>query len=324
MVGMWILGGLVVLVAAVSAVSVRIRWCPGPAVAMVQLLTPWWTVLTLVVAVVAALQGHWVLMGVALVVLVGELVVLAPKLRRSPRQDRAEQRDPALALALANLYLDNDEPDEAIRQLLDAAPDVLMMTELTDDLLERFDALGGAARYPDRVHHVPLDGEYEAGIFSSLPFVASSVWNAGELQVVEATVRIDQVELRVIAVHPEAPTGRDAFRRWRSQLGELGGVLADSDGPTIAVGDLNSGTLQPPYERLFDTRFRDAHDELGVALRPSWGVAPWLPRWFPTLVARLDHLLVSPEVEITSLDDLDPVGSDHRPFVAELTLTTRR
>ena len=317
---MWILGALVVFITAVAALTVRVRWCPGAAVAMLQLLTPWWTVLTVIVAIAAVLLGQVVLAAAALAVALLGLAVLVPKLRRSPRQARDGHRSAAMTMALANLYLDNDEPDEAIGQLLDAAPDVLMMTELTDELVSRFDALGGADRYPNRVHPMPLDGEYEAGIFSTRPFVESSVWEQGELQVVEATVPIDEQELRVIAVHPEAPTGRAAFRRWRAQLAELERILAAANGPTIALGDLNSGTLQPPYERLLESPFRDAHDELGTALRPSWGIAPWLPRWFPTLLARLDHLLVSPEVEIVSLEDLDPVGSDHRPFVAQLSL----
>jgi hypothetical protein len=38
----------------------------------------------------------------------------------------------------------------------------------------------------------------------------------------------------------------------------------------------------------------------------------------PPVVARLDHLLVSPELEVSALSDLDPVGSDHRPFTARV------
>jgi endonuclease/exonuclease/phosphatase (EEP) superfamily protein YafD len=40
----------------------------------------------------------------------------------------------------------------------------------------------------------------------------------------------------------------------------------------------------------------------------------------PTFVARLDHLLVGPAVAVVELSDLDPIGSDHRPFVATLSL----
>lgn len=73
-------------------------------------------------------------------------------------------------------------------------------------------------------------------------------------------------------------------------------------------------------EHLFRSSSRDAHDEVELALRPSRGAAPWLPRWFPTLLARLDYLLVRPEIVVVDLEDLDAVGPDHRPFRAELAI----
>jgi len=97
-------------------------------------------------------------------------------------------------------------------------------------------------------------------------------------------------------------------------------ILSDAAPATVALGDLNAGTLQPPYEALLRTPFRDAHDLMGSSLAPSWGVAPSLPRWVPTFLARLDHLLVGPAVTVVELGDLDPVGSDHRPFVATLAV----
>ena len=52
----------------------------------------------------------------------------------------------------------------------------------------------------------------------------------------------------------------------------------------------------------------------------SAGVALWLPRWFPTLLARLDHLLVGDDVTVVDLEDLDAVGSDHWLFRARITV----
>ena len=100
----------------------------------------------------------------------------------------------------------------------------------------------------------------------------------------------------------------------------LRNLLRTADPATIAVGDLNAGTLQPPYEALLHTSFRDAHDLVGQALAPSWGTAPSLPGWVPTLVSRLDHLLVGRSISVLEVRNLDAVGSDHEPFVAELAL----
>ena len=86
--------------------------------------------------------------------------------RRSCVRDaasRAGGRAAPFSVGFANLYLDNPEPEAAARQLLDAAPTILVLTELTPRLLAAFDAAGGGTGIPHRVHRRPLHGEYEAG-----------------------------------------------------------------------------------------------------------------------------------------------------------------
>ncbi len=122
-------------------------------------------------------------------------------------------------------------------------------------------------------------------------------------------------------MHPDAPSTPGSFRRWRNQLRTLRGLLEELDGPAVVLGDFNAGNLQVPFEQLLRGRFRDGHAMLGKALKPSWGTVPWLPGWVPTLVARLDHVLVSPELHPRTVGDLEPIGSDHRPFRAVLDLS---
>ena len=303
------------------------RWPPSApdgattaSTAALQLLLPWWAVLAVSVTAAAVVAEAWWLAVIAFAVVVGIGVVVGPKILRR-RPDRLPP--PAVtvcSVALANLYLDNPEPEAAVRQLLAAAPAVLVLTELTPQLLAVLDAGGGTERFPHRIHREPLRGEYEAGIFSVYPFATARLHDAGPLRVVDAVVALPDGELRVIAAHPEAPTSRAGFRTWRRQLRALRELLNGAGPTTIALGDFNAGTLQPPYEALLRTPFRDAHDIVGSSLAPSWGVAPALPRWVPTFVARLDHLLVGPAIDVVEVRDLDPVGSDHRPFLATLAM----
>jgi endonuclease/exonuclease/phosphatase family metal-dependent hydrolase len=312
---------LVLLVpGAIALVTERLGRCGNHVTAALQLLLPWWTLLAAAVAVVGVIaRDPWLAAaGATLAVAIG--VVIGPKLLHRGRHRLPPVDATTFSIGLANLYLDNPEPEAATRQLLEAAPAVLVLTELTPDLLRAFDRAGGADRYPHRVHREPLHGEYEAGIFSVYAFTDARVHEAGELRVVDATVQLPDADLRVIAVHPDAPTNREGFRRWRRQLAALRDLLAGATPATLALGDLNAGTLHPPYEALLRTPFRDAHDVMGVSLTPSWGVAASLPRWVPTFLARLDHLLVGPAVTVVELRDLDPVGSDHRPFVATLAV----
>jgi endonuclease/exonuclease/phosphatase (EEP) superfamily protein YafD len=317
-----VIGWTVVLLVpgAVALVTERVGWCGSRFVAGMQLLLPWWTVFAVAIAAAGAVAHDAWLAVAGVVEAVAIVAVIAPKLFRVRPVRVPPVAVTAFSVGLANLYLDNPEPEAAARQLLAAAPAVLVLTELTPQLLDAFDRVGGAERYPHRVHREPPRDEYEAGIFSVYPFAAATVREDAPLRVVDATVTLPDGVLRVLAVHPEAPTSRHAFRTWRTQLAALGALLTTAAPATVVLGDFNAGTLQPPYEALLRTPFRDAHDVMGTSLAPSWGVAPSLPRWVPTFVARLDHLLVGTDIAVLEVRDLDPVGSDHRPFVASLAL----
>lgn len=314
------LGWLIVGVALLGVTTSAVRWCGVLVVAVLQLVMPWSVAASGLVAVLALLGRSWLLGGVATLTAVSGLGLLVPKLRtdRTGVGERPVGR--SVSIVLANLYIDNPEPESAFSQLLEADADLLVMTEITDELVACFDRVGGAERYPHRIHPEPIEGEYVVGIFSTTPFDEAKVEQREELRVVGATWSDGVATLTVRAIHPEAPTNRKAFRRWRRQLRQARLVLRGLELPAVLLGDLNAGTLQVPYERLLETRFRDAHAALGQALAPSWGVAPWLPRWVPTLVARLDHLLISPGISVVRIEDLDPVGSDHRPFKATIHL----
>lgn len=327
---------LVIVAAFVGVATSLARWSGNIAIAALQLLVPVTLFASAVIAVAALITGN------ALLAISGGIVVLLaiplfiPKLKRD-RSGNHLGDAPTFTVGLANLYFDNPEPEAAIEQLLATDADILVMTELSVDLVDRFDHLGGAAQYPSRVHPEPIEGEYAVGIFSRTELRDARVEQHGDLQLIAATwagFRDDERargpggeshhSIEVRAIHPDAPSTRTGFARWNRQLRELRRLLREElDGPAIVLGDLNAGTFQIPYERLLSRQFRDAHAVLGKAVKPSWGIAPWLPRWVPTLVARLDHLVVSSEIHVRSLEDLDPVGSDHRPFLAELELHPR-
>ncbi len=323
---------LIIVAAFIGIATSLVRWSGNIVVAALQLLAPLTVLASAIIAVAAVITWHPLLAITGAIVVVLSLPLFIPKLVPDPSRHRTSDA-PTFTVALANLYFDNPEPDEAIKQLVAADADILVMTELSVDLLDRFDRLGGATRYPSRIHPDPVEGEYAVGIFSQTELESARVEQHGDLQLIAATwvglrdtaatsdgatPRTGAVEVR--AVHPDAPSTRTGFKRWRHQLRELRKLLRDLEGPAIVLGDLNAGTFQVPYERLLNRRFRDAHAALGKAMKPSWGIAPWLPRWVPTLVARLDHLVISPEIHVRCLEDLDPVGSDHRPFRAELEL----
>ncbi len=296
-------------------------WCPNFVIAGLQLVVPPGALASMAVAVAALVTGHLLLAGAGAVVVASAVPLLVPKLVPDRRRVQFHWPTASVTVTLANLYVGNPQPDAAIRQLLESGAELLVMTELSTDLLQRFDRLGGAEQYPSRVHPDPVVGDYVAGIFSRTPLEDARVEQRDELRLVAATWVGRGARVAVRAVHPDAPSTPGSFRRWRSQLRSLRAVLDELDGPAIVLGDFNAGNVQVPFEQLLQGRFRDGHAMLGKALKPSWGTVPWLPGWFPALVARLDHVLISPELHPRTVGDLEPIGSDHRPFRAVLDLS---
>lgn len=92
------------------------------------------------------------------------------------------------------------------------------------------------------------------------------------------------------------------------QLAALGVLAAGAEGPTIVMGDLNLGP-----------RSLSALGKLG--LRGAFG-HPTLPRRVPR--RQIDHILVSPEIEIVRSWTIATGASDHLPLVAELEVRGAR
>ena len=90
----------------------------------------------------------------------------------------------------------------------------------------------------------------------------------------------------------------------RVQTGALAAVARGLEGATIVLGDLN----QPARTLVPFTRF---------GYRGAFGHGT-LPRRFPR--RQIDHILVSPDLEITRSWTIDTDASDHLPLVADLRL----
>jgi endonuclease/exonuclease/phosphatase family metal-dependent hydrolase len=98
----------------------------------------------------------------------------------------------------------------------------------------------------------------------------------------------------------------------RKQAAELIAVLRDRNRPVIVMGDLNSEWQQP------DSAVRLIADELGLHTYQPDNTAL---ATFPSFGARLDWILVSPEISFRSYRIIGDVISDHLGVFSELTIS---
>jgi endonuclease/exonuclease/phosphatase family metal-dependent hydrolase len=155
--------------------------------------------------------------------------------------------------------------------------------------------------------------QYGTAILTSWPILASR-----NILLPRASAENEQRGLLVLDVELyDAP-----FRLHNAHLGvsaqdrelQVQTILAEADKATAAhavVGDFNARPTAPELAPLFE-RFRDAWTVAGE------GDGYTFPAAAPT--ARIDYVLVSPELGITAVRIPEVMASDHRPLVAELTL----
>ena len=97
-------------------------------------------------------------------------------------------------------------------------------------------------------------------------------------------------------------------RSRRLQLDYVGSLI-EGEKHAILIGDMNSHLQSLLFNSPLET----------TNLRPAEGVAPTYPSWSPAVA--LDHVLVTPGLEISDFEVLDCNISDHRPISVSLSLS---
>ena len=84
--------------------------------------------------------------------------------------------------------------------------------------------------------------------------------------------------------------------------------------PLLIVGDLNTTSFAPVFGELTEQlNLKDSRQ--GFGLQPSWPATSVSP-----LMITLDHVLVSPEIQVINRKTGNHVGSDHLPVYVEIAL----
>ena len=275
------------------------------------LLIPW------VVAVLAAVSGHLLLMTVALVLCAYHVVLLVPRLMKDPTP-RWVRGAPMVSLVVANVFVDNETPADAARQLVGKGGDVVVIAESTTDFMTVFDEQGGTDAYPNRVVDPDGASDYAVAIVTNRALGPRSKFHIlGPLRVAVAEIEIDGSSLLVVALNPMATVDEGGHETWTEQLQALQDFLPTLDGPIVIAGDLNSTRFRPEFEEIMALGYTDAIDALGKGLSASFKVAA---RSGLGGVVRLDHALTNADVHGVSMKNLEACGSDHIPFKLQLAV----
>ena len=207
-----------------------------------------------------------------------------------------------LRVATLNLGAANPTPDAALRAVLSAAPDVLVLQELT-----RANLRAAQARLAEGYAYHAVTGT--VGLWSTLPLTETGPVDIGIgwTRALRATVPSADGPVRIYAAHLASARPAATKERDGTIAALAAAVSADESARVLVVGDLNTATT----DRQFDAfaPLRDTQQEAGAGFGFTW------PAELP--VMRPDHILQRGMTTQRSWVVRAP-GSDHRAVLAEL------
>lgn len=155
--------------------------------------------------------------------------------------------------------------------------------------------------------------QYGTAILSEYPILESENTllprpEGGEQRgLLDALVNVEGVPVRVYNTHLQ----HDSVVERSAQVQAIVERVGEFEEPTLLTGDLNARPEAPELALLF-TRFEDAWAEAGDG--PGITISPANP------YARIDYILVSPDISVSEARVPRTAGSDHLPVVAELLI----
>jgi endonuclease/exonuclease/phosphatase (EEP) superfamily protein YafD len=271
-----------------------------------HLYAPIWIVLAGAVAV-----RRWPLAALSLPVALWHLaLVVPPWLPRTP----PPACGPALSVLSANLLMVHPAPDALAEEIFAADADVVLLQELSPAWEAVLDARGLFEGWPEG-WRVAREDSFGSAILSRLPLDTAGEIELTGLPQTRATITWEGRAIELLNVHTLPPRTAEYTGFHREALDALVDWVREYDAQGkafVLAGDLNSS----PYSRFFadiDGAADDAWDLAGQGFGFTWpnGV-------FPLPSARLDHVIVSRDLTVTSIGVGTGAGSDHRPLRVEV------
>ncbi len=230
---------------------------------------------------------------------------------------QGEKPEGAIRVATANISMFNSNAALAVVELTRSQPDLILLQELTPEAWGTIEQLTELEEYPYRRAN-PQGNPDGTAIVSQLPFSAEGTLRLGVTPVTWVDITIGAQSVKVINVHMAAPVSQKLIDRGETQYAELVAVVEDSSIPLIIVGDLNSTVQNRRLQGLMNQGLADAHQHAGRGFGATWG-QPRLSL-FPAML-RIDHVLMTEEIEAVHSWTEPLSGSDHRMLIVDLVAT---
>ena len=219
----------------------------------------------------------------------------------------------------ANVLYLNTEHEQVIAAMLARDADIITICELNDPWHHVIDTHQDFTRtYPSRIT-APAERADGIAVYSKFPIARHEIVPAITKNAIVAEIVLPAAAtptLTIITGHPMPPVNRTKTRDWRPSFIALRDLYlrqVQEKSAAVVIGDFNATHWHPSFKIL--------SRELRYVKPRSFRSNTWRPRPRWPHIARLDHALISHNLDPVSLETITIPGSDHRGLVLEVALT---
>jgi len=270
------------------------------------------------VALVALLRRHRLIAAaVALAALInaGDVAATYFESAQMSADPTAATASPGLKLLFANVLRANGDHGGLLDEIARRDPDVIVLVEVTQAW---DDALAGlASAYPYELAQ-PREHAFGMVLLSRSPLDEAGTeiimlprppeWESDPPVALVARIETASGPVTVVGVHPFPPLSGAGYALRNFQLDMMADLVAQQPQPVMAVGDFNATPWSPALRRFIkQTGLR------GPNIAPTW------PALLGPAGLPIDHVLISRDLRLLSIERGAEIGSDHRPLFAVVT-----
>ena len=304
----WGLAAVLAAWTVVRVLGLESGWPLAPMLAA----TPIVAALAVLMTLAALLERRLLLTLATGVCALALVLTLAPRVV----PNRAPEGEPGVGVRVlaVNVAANPEAAREVVALARELRPDVMAVLELPPAVERAYEAAGLADVLPERVLRVE-PGFAGSGLFARVPLEPLPGPRTHFSTAAAVARPRGGPAFEVLAVHVRGPDGVDAARLWRDDLEALPGGGA---GGTLRVlaGDFNATLDHAELRELLERGYRDAAEQAGNGLRPTWTPERNL---LPPLVT-IDHVLADERMRVAAARIVRIPGSDHRGVLAEIVL----
>jgi endonuclease/exonuclease/phosphatase (EEP) superfamily protein YafD len=220
---------------------------------------------------------------------------------------------PRIRIFDANVTWTTTDMANLAAEIVKDHPDVVALEEVTPGDVARLKVVPQLSYLHYQI--VRLGAESVGmGLWSDRPLIDPSEWMDAGHPELRASVRVGGVTVSLLVVHTFIPFGL-SVPRWKQELAGIAEAAGRLRGARIVLGDFNATSDMYEFDAILRTGLSDLATDDGRGWEMTW--SPW--HWLPA-VARIDHILISPEVAVTGYQVGSDFGGQHHPLLATVAV----